>query len=206
VLKNTFLKLLSEYTNNDNSINELWTEIEKNYTHKKRHYHTLLHIQNLLDQLTAVKDAIQNWDCILFTLYYHDIIYSALKSDNEEQSALLAKKRMQQISVSSEIIELCTKQILATKSHIKSIDSDTNYFTDADLSVLGQSWETYTQYYKSIRKEYSIYPDLMYNPGRKKVLHHFLAMESIFKTSYFYDKFELQAKQNLQMELDVLNS
>jgi predicted metal-dependent HD superfamily phosphohydrolase len=206
VLKHTFIELLKNYTNNDSLINELWTEIEKNYTHKKRNYHTLLHLQNLLDQLTAVKDAIQNWDCILFTLYYHDIIYNALKSDNEEQSALLAKKRMQQISVSSETIELCTKRILATKSHIKSADNDTNYFTDADLSVLGQSWEVYSNYYKSIRKEYSIYPDLIYNPGRKKVLHHFLAMESIFKTKYFYDKFELQAKQNLQMELDILNS
>jgi predicted metal-dependent HD superfamily phosphohydrolase len=200
VLKKTFIGLLKNYTDNDRLTNELWTEIEKNYSGKKRYHHTLQHLDNLFAQLTEVKGEIQNWETILFTLYYHDIIYNSLKSDNEEKSAELAEKRMEQISVSKDTIELCKNQILATKSHIKSVDSDTNYFTDADLSVLGSSWETYTLYYKNVRKEYSIYPDFVYNSGRKKVLNHFLAMDRIFKTDFFYNKFELQAKQNLQKE------
>ncbi|MES2140211.1 MAG: hypothetical protein V4511_10940 [Bacteroidota bacterium] len=195
---------MTNYTDNGRLTNELWTEIEKNYSSKKRHYHTLQHLDNLLAQLTEVKGEIQNWETILFTLYYHDIIYNSLKSDNEEQSAELAEKRMKQISVSNDTIELCKKQILATKSHIKSTDSNTNYFTDPDLSVLGQPWETYSMYYKNVRKEYSIYPDLVYNPGRKKVLNHFLTMDRIFKTDFFYNKFEIQAKQNLQKEIELL--
>jgi predicted metal-dependent HD superfamily phosphohydrolase len=111
---------------------------------------------------------------------------------------------MKQISVSKDKIELCKKQILATKSHIRSTDNDTNYFTDADLSVLGQNWETYLLYYKNVRKEYSIYPALVYNPGRKKVLNHFLSMDRIFKTDFFYNKFETQAKLNLQQEIESL--
>jgi len=204
MLKETFTKLLTKYTDEDRLINILWTEIEKNYTGKKRHYHTLQHLCNLLSQLTIVKGEIKNWETTLFTLYYHDIIYNASKSDNEEKSAKLAEKRMKEISVSKEIIEHCKKQILATKSHHKSIDSDTNYFTDADLSVLGQSWEKYALYYKNVRKEYAIYPAIIYNPGRKKVLNHFLSMDRIFKTDFFYNKFETQAKQNLQRELDSL--
>jgi len=204
VLKETFIGLLTNYTDNDSLTNELWTEIEKNYLNKKRHYHTLHHLDSLLAQLIDVKEEIQNWNTILFTLYYHDIIYNSLKSDNEEKSAELAKKRMKQISVSIDTIELCKNQILETKSHIKSTDSDTNYFTDADLSVLGQSWETYSLYYKNVRNEYSIYPDLVYNPGRKKVLNHFLSMDRIFKTDFFYNKFEAQAKQNLQKEIELL--
>ena len=154
--------------------------------------------------MTDVKSEIQNWETILFTLFYHDIIYNSIKSDNEEKSAELAEKRMKQISVSNDIIELCKKQILTTKSHIKSTDSDTNYFTDADLSVLGQNWETYLLYCKNVRKEYSIYPALVYNPGRKKVLNHFLSMDRIFKTDFFYNKFEKQAKHNLQKEIESL--
>jgi predicted metal-dependent HD superfamily phosphohydrolase len=204
VLKETFIELLTNYTDNDRLTNELWTEIEKNYSSKKRHYHTLRHLDNLFAQLTEVKGEIQNWEAILFTLYYHDIIYNSLKSDNEEKSAELAEKRMKQISVSDGTAEHCKKQILATKSHIKSTDSDTNYFTDADLSILGQTWETYSLYYKNVRKEYSIYPDLVYNPGRKKVLNHFLTMDRIFKTDFFYNKFEIQAKQNLQKEIELL--
>jgi predicted metal-dependent HD superfamily phosphohydrolase len=204
MLKETFIELLTNYTDNNSLTNELWTEIEKSYSNKKRHYHTLQHLENLLTQLIEVKDEIQNWETVLFSLYYHDIIYNSLKSDNEEKSAGLSEKRMKQISVPIDKIELCKKQILATKSHIKSTDSDTNYFTDADLSILGQPWETYLLYYKNVRKEYSIYPDLIYNPGRKKVLTHFLIMDRIFKTDLFYDKFEMQAKQNIQKELELL--
>lgn len=204
MLKQTFIQLLKNYTDNNRLIEELWTEIEKNYSGKKRHYHTLLHLDNLLTQLIEIKDEINNWDVTLFTLFYHDVVYNSLKSDNEEKSAALAEKRMKQLSVSDDKIELCKQQILATKSHLKSSDSDTNFFTDADLSILGQSWEIYSAYYKNVRKEYAIYPDFIYNPGRKKVLNHFLLMESIFKTTFFRDKFEAQAKHNLQKEIELL--
>ncbi|MGJ8734468.1 MAG: HD domain-containing protein [Cellulophaga sp.] len=204
MLKETFIELLTKYTDNDSLKNELWTEIEKNYSSKKRHYHTLLHLDNLLSHLTNVKSEIQNWEAILFTLFYHDIIYNSIKLDNEEKSAELAEKRMKQISVSNDKIELCKKIILATKSHIKSTDSDTNYFIDADLSVLGQNWETYLLYCKNVRKEYSVYPDLVYNIGRKKVLNQFLKMDRIFKTDYFFNKFNKQAKNNVQKEIDLL--
>lgn len=203
-LKEIFSNLLINYTTNSSLINELWDEVEKNYSEKKRHYHTLQHLENLLITLTEVKSEIQNWESILFTLFYHDIIYTALKSDNEENSALLAEKRIQQLSVSNDIIERCKNQILATKSHSKSTDSDTNYFTDADLSVLGQPWEIYSLYYKNVRKEYAIYPDFIYNPGRKKVIQHFLSMNSIYKTDYFYNQFEKVAKENLMKELSYL--
>lgn len=204
MLKETFIELLTKYTDNDSLKKELWTEIEKNYSSKKRHYHTLQHLDNLLSQLTDVKSEIQNWETILFTLFYHDIIYNSIKSDNEEKSAELAEKRMKQIFVSNDKIELCKKQILATKLHIKSTDSDTNYFTDADLSILGQNLETYLLYCKNVRKEYSIYPTLVYNTGRKKVLNHFLSMGRIFKTDFFYNKFETEAKHNLQKEIESL--
>jgi predicted metal-dependent HD superfamily phosphohydrolase len=205
VIKETFLKLIANYTDDDRLTSELWSEIEKNYSSKKRHYHTLQHLDNLLAQLTEVKREIHDWSTILFTLYYHDIIYNSLKSDNEEKSAELAEKRMLQVSVPNVTIALCKEQILATKSHLKSENADTNYFTDADLSVLGQDWETYSLYCKNVRKEYAVYPDIMYIPGRKKVLKHFLAMDRIFKTDFFHTKFEQQAKQNLQKELELLN-
>lgn len=204
MLAETYTALLSKYTEDKNLIAKFWNEIETAYSAKKRHYHTLHHLANLLQQLSTVKDQIKSWDVILFTLYYHDIVYNALKSDNEEQSTVLASARMKQISIPGQTIEQCKEQILATKKHLPSTDSDTNYFTDADLSVLGADWGTYLNYYKNIRKEYAIYPSIIYNPGRKKVLLYFLEMERIFKTDYFYSKLEKQAKQNLQKEFDLL--
>ena len=97
MLKKTFIELLTIYTDNKNLVNELWTEIEKNYSEKTRYYHTLQHLESLLSELTAIKSEIQHWEAVLFSLYYHDIIYDARKSDNEEKSAELAEKRMRQI-------------------------------------------------------------------------------------------------------------
>ncbi len=41
--------------------------------------------------------------------------------------------------------------------------------------------------------------------GRRKVLKHFLEMESIFKTKYFQDKYEDQARMNISAELKSLS-
>lgn len=109
---------------------------------------------------------------------------------------------MQQLQVPSARIQKCREQILATKKHTLHLDQDTNYFTDADLSILGQNWEDYLTYAENVRKEYAVFPDALYNPGRTKVLKHFLQMDRIFKTVYFYDKLEKQAKENIQREIE----
>ncbi|MDI3322235.1 hypothetical protein [Pinibacter soli] len=67
--------------------------------------------------------------------------------------------------------------INATKDHDFSANADMNLFT-----------------------EYAIYPDLIYKPGRKQVLLHFLEMKRIFKTKEFYEKYETAARENLKKE------
>lgn len=99
-----------------------------------------------MTQLTTIKGQIKNWDTVLFTLFYHDIVYYALKKDHEEKSAALAESRLKSIAVPQSIISNCIAHILATKQHLPNQDADTNYFTGADLSILGADWETYSIY------------------------------------------------------------
>ena len=94
--------------------------------------------------------------------------------------------------------------IMATKDHASSEDDDTNYFTDADVSIFGSNRTGYIEYCQNIRKEYSFLPDMIYDPGRKMVLLHFLKMPAIFKTQYFYDKYEKTARENIEYELNTL--
>jgi predicted metal-dependent HD superfamily phosphohydrolase len=204
MLKETFVELVKEYTNNSSLINELWSEIEQNYSDTKRHYHTLMHLDNLLKKLLEVKDNINSWETILFTLFYHDIVYNPLQSDNEEKSAEIAEARMKQIYVPTEIIKNCKSKILATKSHLNSTDSDTDYFIDADLSILGQEEDVYKDYSKNVRLEFLYYPSVIYNKGRIQVLNSFLKRDCIFKTEYFRSQFEEQAKINLNKEVGLL--
>jgi predicted metal-dependent HD superfamily phosphohydrolase len=54
----------------------------------------LQHLQNMYTQLAMVKEKIQDWDTVLFSLFYHDIIYKSTAKDNEEQSAAISEKRL----------------------------------------------------------------------------------------------------------------
>jgi predicted metal-dependent HD superfamily phosphohydrolase len=200
----TFKSLVTRYNNNPQHAGKLWEELVKNYSESSRYYHTLDHLQQLLKQILPYKDQISDFDAVLFALYYHDVVYNIFRKDNEEASAVLAEKRLITLNVPKERIEVCKRHILATKAHISSDDADTNLFTDADLSILGADWNTYQTYHQQVRKEYSVYPDLLYKPGRKKVLKHFLGMEKIFKTEPFITKYEHQARINLERELNEL--
>ncbi len=205
LLQQTFLDLCSRYSADEALINNCWKEIETAHTQTKRYYHNLDHLTNLLVQLTAASRLINNWDGVLFALYYHDIVYNPVKKDNEEKSAVLAVKRLKALTVQKEFINECEQMILATKTHQPGNNIDAAFFTDADLSILGADLKTYQQYCKQVRKEYSIFPDVLYKPGRRKVLQHFIDMQPIYKTDHFFALFETTAKQNLSQELATLS-
>lgn len=205
MIKQEFIESLKNYATDSEQRLTMWNEVEKNYTKPDRHYHNLAHLNSMLAELKMYKDKFQNWDAIIFAITYHDLIYNSLKSNNEERSADIAIKRLTNISFSEELLNLCRQLILATKKHEPS-DFETNLFTDADLSILGSDSMTYKEYSKQIRREYSIYPDILYNPGRKKVLTHFLEMVNIYKTKEFSGRYELNAKTNIQIELNSLTN
>jgi len=203
-LKRIFTELAEKYSNDTLLINELWNEIEKEYSYPDRYYHTIVHLKEFYIQLLHVRNKIEDWDTILFSMFYHDIIYVTSNSDNEVKSAEYAAGRLKQLTCPAEKISTCVNLILATKEHKEEDNNDVNYFTDADLSILGQHRDSYSDYCTKIRKEYSIFNELQYNTGRKEVLQKFLHRGSIFKTKYFYDKFEVAARQNIKNELNTL--
>ncbi|MFC0427186.1 HD domain-containing protein [Chryseobacterium scophthalmum] len=204
ILKDRFESLCLNFTKDKILIEKFWFEIEKKYSGKSRHYHNLQHLETLFEEIEYVKDKIKNFNTISFSIFYHDVIYDATSKLNEEKSADIAKERLEILGLNNEDLQQVYEHILATKSHQKSENEDTNFLLDADLSVLGKSSEAYSEYTKQIRKEYSIYPDFLYKPGRKKVLQHFLELESIFKTEFFRNKYETQARENLEFELKGL--
>lgn len=204
MIKDEFLKTVSSYTATPGEKDILWKEIETRYAEKSRHYHTLTHIESLMLELIPVKGSFTSWPVVVFATVYHDIIYKASKSNNEEKSADFAEERLRCIAVPPELIDRCRDFIIATKRH-EPFDSEIDLFTDADLSILGSDSTTYQSYTRQIRKEYSIYPDVLYKPGRKKVLLHFLDMPFIYKTEFFRDKYEDKARRNLEEELDEVS-
>lgn len=201
MITDTFLKLVKKYSNNNELANNLWLEIFTKYSDAKRQYHTIDHLEAMISNLNEVKESIEDWDTTLFAVFYHDVIYKASSSSNEADSAKLAMERLSTIAYPANKIAKCANMILATKQHLTSEDNDTNFLLDADLAILGTNEEDYQKYKDQIREEYSVYPDFMYNAGRRKTMQQFLNRDTIYKTAYFINKFNQQAKTNIEREL-----
>lgn len=198
-----FSRLLQDYADS-NTTGKLWDEIEKAYGSGNRPYHNLTHLQHMARELAEVEDKFTDATAVWLSLFYHDMIYSASSGANEEKSAARAVERLSALGVEQERLERIHNLIIATKAHEAGDDPDTMYLLDADLAILGAEEHAYRDYTRRIRKEYSIYPDFMYNRGRRKVVRHFLDMDRIYKTAHFSSRYETQARANLASELEEL--
>ncbi|MFC4476878.1 hypothetical protein [Flavobacterium chungangensis] len=202
-LEKIYSDLLSNIGFSAYEIQKNWKDLEKEYSKKSRHYHNLTHLKEMIASFEIYRDKLQNPDEVLFSIFYHDFVYSASKKDNELKSAEFA------LAVLSEKVDL-NKQLVfdaicATQQHQYNAIEDINWLIDFDLKILAKDWDDYKIYFEQIRKEYRIYPDFLYKPGRAKALKHFLENEFIFQTDAFRSLYEEKARANIEKEIKLLN-
>ncbi len=172
------------------------------YSAPDRHYHTLQHLENLRRQVAAFpqEDAV----VVGLAIWFHDVVYQALRSDNEAKSAEWALAFLRKTSLEPARCERVADLILRTADHTQPqplADADLLLFLDADLSILGAPAAAYWDYARQVRREYRLVPDLLYRPGRRKVLARLLAAPVLFHTPALRAEFDLAARRNLQAEL-----
>jgi predicted metal-dependent HD superfamily phosphohydrolase len=203
IITSIWQKISEKYQIPLNINTEILKEILTAYTAKKRYYHNVTHIEHLLSQTQVFENQLKDSDTVYFAVLFHDIVYDATKNNNEERSAVLAKRMMQKANIEVGKIQKVYDYILATKKHQPvPHDADLQFLLDIDLSILASEPAHYQEYVKQIRKEYSIYPDFMYKSGRKKAMQSFLEREQIF---YFYDQsYEQRARENIGNEISTL--
>ncbi|MFK8059915.1 MAG: hypothetical protein AB8B78_07475 [Polaribacter sp.] len=206
ILHRDWIELSQNYFDNDEVIHSLWNAILTKYTSKSRFYHNLIHISSMLFLAKENKSQIVNYHEVLFAIWFHDIIYKSTSKKNEEKSADFAKLALEKCTHKNINIDKIYQLIISTKSHkiILNDTYDNACLLDFDLSILGQSWHIYESYIQKIRKEYQIYPDFLYNPGRKKVLQYFLNRKSLYFTEKYQNLLETKARENLTRELELL--
>ncbi|WP_345146270.1 hypothetical protein [Flavobacterium ginsengiterrae] len=186
----------------ENEIQQNWKNLEKAYSKKSRHYHNLTHLEEMIASFEIYSDRLQNPNEILFSIFYHDFVYSASKKDNELKSAEYALVVLGEKSSINK--PLVFDAICATQLHAHNTNEDINWLIDFDLKILAKDWEDYKIYFEQIRKEYRIYPDFLYKPGRAKALKHFLEYEFIFQTDEFRVLYEDKARLNIEKEISLL--
>lgn len=184
-------------------IRTLFYEVERAYSEPHRHYHTLRHVHAMLELLKS--EQFLNSTLFWATLY-HDYFYDPLRSDNEERSAEIAIEHLSLLNLESGQIEIISNLIKATKTHKQSSQTPEieQAFLDADMSVLGASPEVYDLYAANVRREFEVFPDEVYIPGRVVFLEKVLSMDSIFSLPVFKTKFEDMARVNIRHEIESL--
>lgn len=197
-------ELLRSYTRDEQLMESLFSDIERSYSGKDRHYHNLQHIFTMLKGAEAMEERADDYDALRFAIWYHDIVYNSLKHDNEEKSADAAEEALSKLEYPPGKIAKVKHMILRTKKHMEkeNDDIDTSILLDLDLSILGTGRERYKEYMQQVRDEYGWVPGIMYRQGRKKVLQMFLDAENIYRLDEFKQRFEAKARENLRYELD----
>lgn len=203
-LQQTLTELLQRIGMPSHEAQMHWDDLEKAYRQSNRHYHNLSHLEEMRKSFFEYKSELQFPDETLYSLYYHDVVYISTRKDNEQKSAEWAIALLpEEINLNKQII---FDLILATKDHNTNGVADANWLIDFDLKILAKDWRDYKIYAEQIRKEYSLYPDFLYNPGRVKALKHFLEKPHIYQTTIFQEKFESKARTNIQKEMASLQS
>ena len=201
-LQQTFETLLLKIGFEAAKINPLWHDLEKAYTAKSRHYHNLTHLEEMIALYKNYQSELQFPKEVLYAIFYHDYVYKVTRKDNELKSAEQALSILPSNTKLNK--QLVFDMICATQLHQHNENEDTNWLIDFDLKILSKDWEEYKIYCNQIRKEYKIYPNLLYKPGRKKALQHFLENPSIYQTEAFKNHYEAKARENIQAEINLL--
>jgi len=174
------------------------------YSEKHRAYHTLEHIDACFHHLDAVLSETERPNEIELALWFHDVIYKPFSGTNEEDSAELAREFLVGNEANADCIDRVYSLIILTKAHLTPETEDAKIMLDIDLSILGASTKVYQQFEIDIRKEYKRVPSFIFRKKRKEILQNFFERPSIYNTSYFHDRLERQAKQNLAMAIEAL--
>lgn len=181
--------------------------LSRAYSAPGRRYHNLHHVAELLRLLGHFEDEAEDYDALRFAAWFHDAVYDTRGDTNEEESAALAERALDELKVPPPRIDLVRRLILATKRHdAEGGPPDLGLFLDADLSILGTDEETYLAYSRAIREEYAWVPEAAYRAGRLKVLTNFLRRDRLYYTEPLAERFEARARRNLSDEITRLSN
>lgn len=137
-----------------------------------RHYHTLNHLNDIIDQINENKSKYSNkeYEKLMLTALFHDCVYDPMKNDNEEKSAQFFIECCSD-KTNSDVLEV-KQMILDTKTH-ESTTNLSESFNHYDMSIVERDFDQLLEWENGISEEYKSYGDA-YKEGRLKFLESLL--------------------------------
>jgi len=186
---------------------EFYREIAKKYAVPERFYHTFSgHIEACLAEFRWMGKHAENPEAVAIALVLHDVVMDFQRSDNEEKSAEYAREILARMNVSREFADEVANLILATKHDALPQSEDAKLVVDIDLAILGKNRWRFNHYDRQIRQEYAFVPEEIFRKKRAEIMQKFLDRPSIFVTDHFRQKYEAQARKNLEALIKKLSA
>ena len=150
------------------SIKGNYTMLLDMWNESHRYYHNQNHLLELIDMINERKDQLsqKEYEKLMITALFHDIIYDPKRTDNEEQSVRFFEELC--YDVKREDIQHIKQMILDTKTH-ETEDQLSKMFCEMDMSIVESDYEKLLEWENGISKEYESFGE-MYRPARLEFL------------------------------------
>jgi len=186
---------------------ELLPHIFEMYAREPRLYHTLHHVNKMLEGYNrlTMRGVIEYRELDILIILMHDYIYDIGRRDNELQSACVAERWLEDRGYSKTDQKYVFDGICATSTHEATGDDNIDMILDLDCEYLSYEKDQYNLCVAGIRYEYLTHIEERYwTAGRKNFLQSMLDRSSIYLTDYFRETRELNARVNMTRELEGL--
>jgi predicted metal-dependent HD superfamily phosphohydrolase len=187
----------------------IFEDLDRRYREPHRFYHTWEHVRVCLEELAPARPVCRDQIAVELALWCHDAVYDPRAKDNEKRSAAIARSAAVEMGLGESVAAETEALVLAT-THGESEGergtwaTDVRVALDVDLAILGRPPREFAVYERSIRAEYSFLSDEDYRKGRSLVLQSFASRPRIYRTALFEEKYERQARVNIQKSLERL--
>ena len=178
-----------------------------------RRFHNLRHLIDMLARVDELAEESHNPDIMRVACWYHGCIFSSdveevirgNGGEDETASAAFAEADLRHLGVPMETVKRVCCLIVNLKRHMLADDDiDAQALIDADLGTLAVDPQTYAEYVRLLREEYSHIPMEEYLRGRLTIVSRLLDREHLFH-SPLGERWEHPARENLAAEQRRLN-
>ena len=173
-----------------------------------RRFHNLRHLIDMLARVDELAEESHNPDIMRVACWYHGCVFSSDAEDvsrgnggeDETASAAFAEADLYHLGVPMETVKRVCSLIVNLKRHmLDEHDIDAQALIDADLGTLAVDPQTYAEYVRLLREEYSHIPMEKYLRGRLTIVSRLLNREHLFH-SPLGERWEHAARENLSAE------
>ncbi|WP_454926936.1 hypothetical protein [Actinomyces oris] len=173
-----------------------------------RRFHNLRHLIDMLARVDELAEESHDPDIMRVACWYHGCVFSSdveevirgNGGEDETASAAFAEADLRHLGVPMETVKRVCSLIVNLKRHMLAEDDiDAQALIDADLGTLAVDPQTYAEYVRLLREEYSHIPMKDYLRGRLTIVSRLLDRDHLFH-SPLGQRWEHPARENLAAE------